>query len=246
MRDLLGVAAVPRPCRPASTSESAPTPACWPSNARIDPFRTSSAGSGRIARRETDLTGRDRLEMAGRRGRIRPPLVALRRLGGCSEARTLAHRENSPGVQAFQARRGRPPVRPLRRPGISPAQRPRRATSNWTVIPRLSSASASRRSGRRRTQAAEPRSHPQESTMRPHHVKTPIPRPQPPSGQRDKQPTRAPDAGAIEALLRNPQLHPNPQQREATRTTAAAPVAAPPRRAAAPPPARSAHGRPRR
>ena len=98
--------------------------------------------------------------MAAQRGRIRPPSVALRRLGGCSEARTLAHRENSPGVQAFQARRGRPPVRPLRRPGISPAQRPRRATSNWTVIPRLSSASASRSPGRRRTQPAEPRSPP--------------------------------------------------------------------------------------
>ena len=124
--------------------------------------------------------------MAAQRGEIRPPSVALRRLGGCSEARTLAHRENSPGVQAFQARRGRPPVRPLRRPGISPAQRPRRATSNWTVIPRLSSASASRRSGRRRTQPAEPRSHPQESTMGTHHEKPPIPGPQPPSRQRDK------------------------------------------------------------
>ena len=58
--------------------------------------------------------------MAGQRGEIRPPSVALRRLCGCSEARTLAHRENSPGVQAFQARRGRPPVRPLRRPGNQP------------------------------------------------------------------------------------------------------------------------------
>ena len=112
--------------------------------------------------------------------------------GGCGEA--VWSKGNSPAglvdLAAFGrpvlSRRGRPPVRPLRRPGISPAQRPWRATSNWTVIPRLSSASFSRRSGRRRTQAAEPRSHPQDSTMGANHVKMPIPGPQAPSGKRDK------------------------------------------------------------